>query len=99
MVGTMNSNWIPAPYPAPVPPTAPYATGQPPPQTPPTPPRSGSKGRLGAALAAIAAFLAKFKVILLVLPKLKLFTSAGTMLVSLAAYSFVFGWQFAAGFV
>src|SRR6202007_2313523 len=54
---------------------------------------------LGAALAAIAAFLAKFKAVLLLLPKLKLFTSAGTMLVSLAAYSFVFGWPFAAGFV
>ena len=45
------------------------------------------------------AFVAKLKAILLLLPKLKLFASAGTMLVSLAAYSFVFGWQFAAGFV
>ncbi len=45
------------------------------------------------------AFLAKFKAVLLLLPKLKLFTTAGTMLVSLAAYSFVFGWPFAAGFV
>jgi Zn-dependent protease len=47
----------------------------------------------------VVAFLAKFKAVLLLLPKLKLFTSAGTMLVSLAAYSFVFGWPFAAGFV
>lgn len=57
------------------------------------------KRTLGPALAAIAAFLAKFKTLLLLLPKLKLFTTAGTMLVSVAAYSFVFGWPFAAGFV
>jgi Zn-dependent protease len=50
-------------------------------------------------LAAIAAFIAKFKTALLLLPKLKLFTTAGTMLVSIAAYSFVFGWWFAVGFV
>jgi Zn-dependent protease len=50
-------------------------------------------------LAAIAAFLAKFKAIILLLPKLKLFTTVGTMAVSVAAYSFVFGWTFAMGFV
>jgi len=33
----------------------------------------------------------------LLLPKLKLLTTAGTMIVSIAAYSFVFGWAFAAG--
>ena len=57
------------------------------------------KRTLGPALAAVIAFLAKFKTLLLLLPKLKLFTTAGTMLVSVAAYSFVFGWPFAAGFV
>src|SRR5579884_2238588 len=57
------------------------------------------KGRLGALLAGIVAFLAKFKAILLFLPKLKLLTTVGTMLVSVAAYSFVFGWTFAVGFV
>jgi Zn-dependent protease len=55
--------------------------------------------KLCALLAAVAAFLAKFKAVLLLLPKLKLFTTMGTMLVSVAAYSFVFGWPFAAGFV
>jgi Zn-dependent protease len=45
------------------------------------------------------ALLAKFKAVLLLLPKLKLFTTVGTMLVSVAAYSFVFGWPFAVGFV
>jgi Zn-dependent protease len=54
---------------------------------------------MGAMLAAIVAFLAKFKAILLLLPKLKLLTTVGTMLVSVAAYSFVFGWAFAVGFV
>jgi Zn-dependent protease len=50
-------------------------------------------------LAALVAVVAKFKTVLLLLPKLKLFTTAGTMLVSIAAYSFVFGWTFAVGFV
>jgi Zn-dependent protease len=50
-------------------------------------------------LAAIAAFLAKFKAIILLLPKLKLLTTVGTMLVSLAAYAWVFGFPFAAGFI
>src|ERR1700730_8874486 len=69
--------------------------------TPPAEPRKHSwfKRRFGPILAAIVAFLAKFKAILLLLPKLKLLTTAGTMLVSVAAYSFVFGWVFAAGFV
>lgn len=53
----------------------------------------------GPIIAAIVAFLAKFKAILVLLPKLKLFTTAGTMAVSVAAYSFVFGWAFAVGFV
>jgi Zn-dependent protease len=59
----------------------------------------GFRGRLGALLAAIIAFLAKFKAILLLAPKLKLLTTVGSMLVSVAAYSFVFGWTFAVGFV
>jgi Zn-dependent protease len=50
-------------------------------------------------LAAIVAFIAKFKAIILLLPKLKLFSTVGTMLISVAAYSFVFGWPFAVGFV
>jgi Zn-dependent protease len=57
------------------------------------------KRSLGPVLAAVVAFLAKFKTVLLLLPKLKVLTTAGTMLVSIAAYSFVFGWTFAVGFV
>jgi Zn-dependent protease len=53
----------------------------------------------GPVIAAIIAFFAKFKSLLLLLPKLKLVTTAGTMFVSMAAYAWLWGWQFAAGFV
>ncbi len=66
---------------------------------PPAGKRSAARRKAGGVLAAILAFLAKIKSILLLLPKIKLLTTAGTMAVSLAAYSFVFGWAFAAGFV
>jgi Zn-dependent protease len=59
--------------------------------------------RIGSALAAIGALFAKFfsaiKGVLLLLPKLKLLTTAGTALISVAAYSLFFGWTFAVGFV
>jgi Zn-dependent protease len=55
--------------------------------------------RLGPIVAAIAALLAKFKSVILLLPKLKLLTTAGTMLVSIAAYAWLWGLPFAAGFV
>jgi Zn-dependent protease len=57
------------------------------------------KRTLGPILAAVIAFAAKFKTILLLLPKLKLFTTAWTMLVSIAAYALIFGFPFAVGFV
>jgi Zn-dependent protease len=101
-----NSGWLPAPVqePTSAPPPAESADAWPG-LTEPTEPRHGPvrrskpRGRLSALLAAIAAFFAKFKALLLLLPKLKLLTTLGTMLVSVAAYSFVFGWTFAAGFV
>jgi Zn-dependent protease len=37
--------------------------------------------------------------VLLLLPKIKLLTTSGTMLVSIAAYSLIWGWKFAVGFV
>ena len=59
--------------------------------------------RIGSALAAIGALFAKFfaaiKGMLLLLPKVKLLTTGGTALVSVAAYSLFWGWTFAAGFV
>ncbi len=65
--------------------------------------RRGLRKRIGSALAGIAALAAKFatalKALLLALPNLKLFTTAGTALVSVALYSLFWGWEFAAGFV
>jgi Zn-dependent protease len=59
--------------------------------------------RIFAPLAALGALLAKvggsLKAILLLLPKIKLLATAGTMLVSIAAYSLIWGWRFAVGFV
>jgi Zn-dependent protease len=43
--------------------------------------------------------LGKFKAVLLLLPKLKLLSTSGTMLVSVAAYALIWGWTFALGFV
>ncbi|HEX7291584.1 MAG TPA: site-2 protease family protein [Conexibacter sp.] len=65
---------------------------------PPTEPRTGWR-RLPGPLAVLGALLAKFKGVLLLLPKLKLLTTSGSMLVSVAAYSLIWGWRFAAGFV
>jgi Zn-dependent protease len=51
-------------------------------------------------LFVAGAFLVKFgKAALLLLPKAKLLTTSGTMLVSLAAYSLIWGWKFALGFI
>jgi Zn-dependent protease len=55
--------------------------------------------RLAAPFAVLVAFAAKFKAVLLLLPKIKLLTTSGTMLVSVAAYSLIWGWKFAVGFV
>ena len=59
--------------------------------------------RIGSALVAVGALLAKFgvalKALFVALPNLKLIATAGTALVSVAAYSIFFGWEFAAGFV
>jgi Zn-dependent protease len=76
-------------------------------QTEPIHPGSGrNKGffkRIGSALAAVGVLLAKLgseaKVILFALPKLKLFTTSASMLVSIAAYQLIFGWLFSVGFV
>ncbi len=59
--------------------------------------------RLGGGLAAlvlvVVKFAAKLKALLLLLPKIKILTTSGTMLVSIAAYSLIWGWKFALGFV
>jgi Zn-dependent protease len=56
-------------------------------------------GIFAAIFAAIAKFFAAIKGVILFLPKLKLLTTSGTMLVSIAAYSLFWGWEFAIGFV
>jgi Zn-dependent protease len=53
----------------------------------------------GSVLAALAVIGAKLKAILVLLPKLKVLTTSGSMLVSVAAYSLIWGWKFAIGFV
>jgi Zn-dependent protease len=67
---------------------------------PPTPP-AGRQSRTGwrrvlAPLAAVGAFVAKYGVLL---AKLKVLAVVGSMLVSVAAYAWLFGWQFGAGLV
>jgi Zn-dependent protease len=89
--------WPPEP-----PGTPPRAPDGPPPEFGPQPePRKPSwfKRTVGPVIAALIAFGAKFKAILLLLPKLKLFTSAGSILVSVAAYALFWGFPFAVGFV
>jgi Zn-dependent protease len=53
----------------------------------------------GAVIGALVLIAAKLKTILLLLPKLKVLTTSGTMLVSVAAYALIWGWKFAVGFV
>jgi Zn-dependent protease len=55
--------------------------------------------KLLAPLAVVTAFLAKFKVVALAIFKFKIFATSGSMLVSVAAYSWIWGWKFAVGFV
>jgi Zn-dependent protease len=65
--------------------------------------RRGLRERIGGAIAALVALVGKFfaaiKGLVLLLPKAKLLTTAGTAVVSVLAYSLFFGWWFAVGFV
>jgi Zn-dependent protease len=82
------------------PPVAPVPVVAPPPeQAFGTPKRSWIREKLGALGAGLVALIAKFKAILLLLPKIKILATAGSALVSVAAYSLLWGWQFAIGFV
>jgi Zn-dependent protease len=73
----------------------------------PVHPGSGRAGinwrRIFAPIGAVLLFLvklgAKLKALLILLPKVKLFTTAGSMVVSVGAYSLIWGWRFAVGFV
>jgi Zn-dependent protease len=55
--------------------------------------------KLWAPLAGLGYLLFKFKAALLAIFKLKIFVTSGSMLVSMAAYAWIWGWRFAAGFV
>jgi Zn-dependent protease len=79
--------------------TSEYTPPAPQPVPPLEPERRSLRNRLGGAVAAIAVVLAKFKGVLLLLPKLKILTTSGSMLVSVAAYALIWGWKFAVGFV
>ena len=82
------------------PPVAPAPVAPPPPdQAFGTRRRSWIREKLSALGAGLVALVAKFKAILLLLPKIKILATAGSALVSVAAYSLLWGWQFAVGFV
>jgi Zn-dependent protease len=55
--------------------------------------------KLAAPFIALGVLLSKLKGVLLLLPKIKLLTTSGSMLVSIVAYQLIFGWPFAVGFV
>jgi Zn-dependent protease len=57
------------------------------------------KRRIAPIGVAILAFLAKIKSILLLLPKIKILVTAGSMAVSIVAYTTIWGFWFAIGFV
>lgn len=87
----MSDAWIPP-------------TAAPPPQgeherPDPVPEPRSRWARPAAVLIAIVALAGKLKVLLLAALKLKSVTSAGSMLVSIAAYTVFWGWKFAVGFV
>ena len=66
---------------------------------PPTPHWKRGLGLLAAAGVLLLKFGAKLKGLLLLLPKLKLFSTSASMLVSIGAYALIWGWRFAVGFV
>src|SRR5918998_6625624 len=66
------------------------------------PPKAPWRRVLGVLVAGgllLVKFGAKLKVLLLALPKLKLFTTSASMLVSIGAYTLIWGWKFAVGLV
>jgi Zn-dependent protease len=93
------SNWLP-----PLPPRDGYPATEPPAPAPAPPPRSESRlkrylGPLAVIGIVAVKYAAKLKALLLLLPKVKLFSTSASMLVSVAAYALIWGWRFAVGFV
>jgi Zn-dependent protease len=103
----MSQHWPPPPSFKPEPPVEEplAATGAPASVTHAVPPPQARddrpwwrRGLSGLVVVGLLA-LKWGKAALLLLPKAKLLTTSGTMLVSIAAYSLIWGWKFAAGFV
>src|SRR5215207_658877 len=63
------------------------------------PPWRRGLGLLGALGLVLLKFGAKLKALLILLPKVKIFTTSATMLVSVGAYALIWGWRFGLGFV
>ena len=84
-----------------LPPTLPHPPPPPTVETPPAhrPPWRRALGVLGVIGLVVLKFGAKLKGALLLLPKLKLLTTSASMLVSIGAYTLIWGWRFAVGFV
>jgi Zn-dependent protease len=97
----MSEQHTSTPPPAWLPPIATEPVAPPPSRT--RHPRKSLPKRIGGAVAGLGVLLAKvgssLKALLLLAPKLKLLTTSGSMLVSVAAYSLIWGWRFAIGFV
>ena len=99
------STWLPPLPPRDGYPTPAAATAEPAGRPAPAP--AGSEpsklkrlfGPLFVAGLVLLKFGAKLKVLLLLLPKLKVLTTSASMLVSVAAYALIWGWKFAVGFV
>src|SRR5439155_24169977 len=92
-----SQRWLP---PVATPPPAPAPSPAPEQRPPWEEERRGILRRIGSAIVAGLVVLAKFgKAALLLLPKLKILTTSGSMVVSVLAYSLIWGWKFALGFV
>jgi Zn-dependent protease len=89
----------PGPPPVPVPAPDYYPPSYTPEPSQPSPWWKRAGGVLIALAILAVKFGAKLKGLLLLIPKLKIFTTSASMLVSVAAYSLIFGWSFALGFV
>jgi Zn-dependent protease len=61
--------------------------------------RERLKRFFGPIAAGLILLATKAKALLLLLPKIKIFSTSATMLVSIAAYALIWGWSFAVGFV
>jgi Zn-dependent protease len=81
--------WLPPGAPAP----------EPAPSPAPPPERTGLKRLLWPAIVALGLLFKYGKFALLFVGKAKILTTSGSMLVSIGAYSLIWGWRFAVGFV